>query len=207
MSIYSHPPGDGCEVVHLEHWSIRQFENGKRFFVGYSQETRDGRVSAEIVDLDPATRIGRTASGRVYKLVGCSGINGDAEYVFTRVREIIGDGGKWKNVTEALIPECTAKVEQRESLEETSVDAAARILFVAPSYVRKLIEEEKLPARVHEDGAYRLPVRAVRTLRDQMRVEQKQALARMIAATDQMGLYKTEIEGLPVRRLRDLADD
>lgn len=52
IPIYLELPGEGSEVVYLERWSIREFDNGERRFVGFSRQTRDGRMSAPIVELD-----------------------------------------------------------------------------------------------------------------------------------------------------------
>jgi hypothetical protein len=105
MSLYLHlPPSESDETVRLESWSIRQFEGGARHFVGFSLETHDGRVSTAITEMNIEARTARTASGRTYQLVGASGYNSDAEYVFNRVREIIGQGQPWKDVTEELFP-------------------------------------------------------------------------------------------------------
>ncbi|SEB61022.1 hypothetical protein SAMN02787142_0028 [Burkholderia sp. WP9] len=105
MSLYLHqPPNEDDDVVRLESWSIREFDGGGRHFVGYSLETHDGRVSTAITELDAEARTARTASGRRYELVGGSGYNSDAEYVFNRVKEIIGNGQPWKDISEQLIP-------------------------------------------------------------------------------------------------------
>jgi hypothetical protein len=105
VSLYLHDaPVEGEDTVRLEAWSIRQFAGGGRHFVGFSLETHDGRVSTAITELNIEARTARTASGRTYQLVGTSGYNSDAEYVFNRVREIIGLGQPWKDVTEELIP-------------------------------------------------------------------------------------------------------
>ncbi|CPH56561.1 Uncharacterised protein [Burkholderia pseudomallei] len=106
MSIYLHRRNEGPNTVRLGNWSIREFENGARHFVGYNLETRDGRVSTAIVALDVASRMGRTESGRIYVLEGRSGYHRDAEYVFDRVAAIIGDGAPWRDVTAELIPDC-----------------------------------------------------------------------------------------------------
>lgn len=126
MSVYLHTPGEGLEVVHLERWSIREFESGKKFFVGFCRDSRDGRVSTEIVQLDAADRRGRTASGRIYHLVGPSGYHSDAEYVFNHVAKIIGDDCSWRDVTAELIPDCRAK--KLDNREELSLEEAARLL-------------------------------------------------------------------------------
>ncbi|MGF6808582.1 hypothetical protein OKW30_003708 [Paraburkholderia sp. Clong3] len=109
MAIYLHGAPDGYEVVQLERWSIRRFRNGAMHFVGFCCTNRDGRVSTEIVDLDAPSRTGFTASGRHYQLLGPSGFDGDAEYVWGLVAGAMGAGESWQDVTEELIPGCRDK--------------------------------------------------------------------------------------------------
>lgn len=49
-------------------------------FVGYARY--EGRVSSSVQTYDPTTKRGITKSGRVYELLGVSGYNRDAAYVF-----------------------------------------------------------------------------------------------------------------------------
>ncbi|MGF6505768.1 helix-turn-helix domain-containing protein [Paraburkholderia sp. 32] len=201
MSLYIHPPGEGSEVVYLEHWSIREFENGKRFFVGFSRESRDGRVSTEIVELDGVARRGRTASGRIYELVGLSGHSGDAEYVFNRVSKIIGDGGAWRNVTAELVPDCD--VRGGDVTDGFSLEAAAQFLGVSRSFVRSLIEDDKLPCRIEKIGhrrIRRIPAVPLHAYREKMRAEQKGALQQLMEASERAGLYDAEFEDIPKRQ-------
>ena len=109
MSIYLHDAPNGYEVVQLERWSIRQFRNGTTHFGGFCCSNRDGRVSTQIVDLDASSRTGLTASGRHYELIGPSGFDGDAEYVWGLVASVIGGGDDWQDFTEQLIPGCRDK--------------------------------------------------------------------------------------------------
>jgi hypothetical protein len=104
MSIYLHHRGQGPDTVHLESWSICRFEGGATHFVGHSRESFDGRVSTEIVEFDVESRTARTASGRRYVLLGPSGYDADAEYVWKRVASALGSGQAWTDVTEQLIP-------------------------------------------------------------------------------------------------------
>ncbi|MFB9125726.1 DNA-binding protein [Paraburkholderia dipogonis] len=201
MSLYIHPPGEGPGVVYLEHWSIREFENGKRFFVGFSRESQDGRVSTEIVELDGAARRGRTASGRIYELVGLNGYNSDAEYVFGCVATIIGGGGAWRNVTAELIPDCG--VRGSAVTEDLSLEAAAQFLGVSRTFVRSLIDDGKLPSRIDKTGGgriRRIPTSALRVYREKMRVRQRAGLQQMMEASERAGLYDAEIEDLPKRQ-------
>lgn len=201
MSIYLHPPGEGPEIVYLLHWSIREFDNGKRFFVGFSRDTRDGRVSTAIAELDAVGRRARTASGRIYQLVGLSGYSSDGEYVFSRVAKIIGEGGAWRNVTAALIPDC--RIRKPDDSEELPLQAVARFLFTSPQYVRRLIDEGNLPSRIDENGFLRIPLSAVRAFGEKMRNEQREGMEQMMDASERAGLYDAEIENLLVRRKVD----
>ena len=51
-------------------------------FVGYAGY--EGRVCSPVQEYDPMTKRGVTRSGRVYELLGPSGHNGDAMYVWAR---------------------------------------------------------------------------------------------------------------------------
>lgn len=78
--------------ITLEQWKVFEltselWENPTRHFVGYNRSGREGRVSSAIVEFDPITMVGKTSSGRIYKLVGESGINLDAAYVFNHWSE------------------------------------------------------------------------------------------------------------------------
>lgn len=57
-------------------------------FVGYNVYDREGRTSTKIVEFDPTTKRGVTASGRVYELQGEPGYNSDADYTFRRWAEV-----------------------------------------------------------------------------------------------------------------------
>ena len=77
------------EVV-LSSWRIMETPEGTRHFVGYNENWREGRVSSAIQEFDPVALVGRTRSGRVYKLCGTSGYNSDAEYVWNQWCHING---------------------------------------------------------------------------------------------------------------------
>jgi hypothetical protein len=109
MTLYLHPPPNEREVVRLAQWSIRRFEDGSMHFVGFCMMSHDGRVSTEISELDAYSRSGVTASGRHYELIGPSGFDGDAEYVWNMVAGTLGSGQAWKDISEDLIPGCRHK--------------------------------------------------------------------------------------------------
>ncbi len=64
-----------------------------RHFVGYSREDRQGQVSSPVERFDPATGRGVTRSGRIYRLAGRPGADGDADYVWRRWKQLneVGD--------------------------------------------------------------------------------------------------------------------
>ncbi len=66
----------------LQQWSVRELHDGDRHFVGWCPENREGRVSSKIEFFDPITKRGITSTGRVYELIGPSGHDADAEYVW-----------------------------------------------------------------------------------------------------------------------------
>jgi hypothetical protein len=68
--------------VSLRNWRIIETTEGTRHFVGRNIHDDAGRVSSEIVEFDPVSRRGRTRSGRIYELVGQSGYDPDAAYVW-----------------------------------------------------------------------------------------------------------------------------
>ncbi|WP_235590033.1 hypothetical protein [Burkholderia cenocepacia] len=61
-----------------------QTEAGTRHFVGRDPRDYSGRVSSAIQEFDVVALVGRTRSGRVYKLCGPSGFDSNAEYVWNR---------------------------------------------------------------------------------------------------------------------------
>jgi len=82
MPIWRVAPVNEVPEIRLSSWSIRQLPDGSRHFVGYNDLCWEGRVSSRIVEFDTTNMRGRTRSGRVYELVGKSGYNADAEYVW-----------------------------------------------------------------------------------------------------------------------------
>ena len=52
--------------------------------VGLHQRAGEGRVSSSVAKVDGAGRCVVTSTGRVYRLVGAPGLQGDAEYVWRR---------------------------------------------------------------------------------------------------------------------------
>lgn len=99
MPVWKVEPIEKQPEISLGSWTIRELPNGDRHFVGYNDESCEGRVSTKIVRWDLALMTGQTNSGRVYKLIGESGYNGDAEYVWDMWRRINNAGDDWVEVT------------------------------------------------------------------------------------------------------------
>jgi hypothetical protein len=103
MSIYRSASVDEAPDVVLSHWSIREDADGCRYFVGFNELKLDGRMSTPIVRFDVDRRIGFTASGRRYILVGAGGSHGDGDYVWDLIAAARGLG-PWREVTAELVP-------------------------------------------------------------------------------------------------------
>lgn len=103
MSIYLSAPVEEMPDVVLSCWSIREDNEGLRYFVGFNEITRDGRVSTPIQLFDAEQRIGFTRSGRRYILVGRGGWHEDGDYVWNLVVRA-WNLGEWRDVTAELVP-------------------------------------------------------------------------------------------------------
>jgi hypothetical protein len=93
MSIWATTSVNSVPEIELRSWSVfevasDEWENRTRHFVGYNVTECEGRVSSAIVQWDAATRRGVTASGRVYQLVGETGFDWDAQYVWSRWKDL-----------------------------------------------------------------------------------------------------------------------
>jgi hypothetical protein len=66
----------------LLQWRVMKLSNGDIHFVGRADW--EGRVCSAVQTYDPETKRGVTRSGRVYELLGPSGYNTDAMYVWSR---------------------------------------------------------------------------------------------------------------------------
>jgi hypothetical protein len=78
-------PVNDTPVIELERWTVVEVTppGTDRHFVGYNITEGEGRTSSKIVSYNKETKTGTTRSGRKYRLIGESGIDGDALYVFT----------------------------------------------------------------------------------------------------------------------------
>jgi hypothetical protein len=191
MSIYLQLAGEGPEIVWLSHWSIRESADGARHLVGYSRETRDGRVSTKVLHLDGATRTAQTLNGQIYQLVGPSGYHVDAEFVFNTVAKDIGGGMAWRDVTAQLIPDSRERMRATASYHEVKLEAAARLLCLSRAYVRSLVRDGKIAGRLEEDGSgvQWIPIDALIDYRTRMRAEMVTALEALMSESQRLGLY------------------
>lgn len=86
--------------------------------------------------------------------------------------------------------------------EELTSEEAAKLLHVSRTHLNTLVDEGKLPSARTRGGHRRIPRSAVLAYREQMRAAQSAGLERMMDASERLGLYDEELEGLPVRRKR-----
>ncbi|MGF6965751.1 hypothetical protein OKW43_002779 [Paraburkholderia sp. WC7.3g] len=82
MRIWKSPPVELQPIVFLSRWQVMETDEGFRYFIGHNMETMSGRTSTCIVNFDPETRRGVTGSGRIYELVGESGVDTKANYLW-----------------------------------------------------------------------------------------------------------------------------
>ena len=103
----------------LVRWQVMQLPNGDRHFVGYAVENKEGRASTAVATFDATSLKCVTASGRVYKLSGRPGHDGDAEYVWQAWRRI-NDAPDWTDITAQV---WAAHVEARKPAAESDEGA------------------------------------------------------------------------------------
>lgn len=72
----------------LYDWRVMKVEGSYIHFIGYNGY--EGRVCSAVQTYDPTKKRGVTRSGRVYELVGQSGYNSDAQYVWCRWLKLNG---------------------------------------------------------------------------------------------------------------------
>lgn len=80
---------------------------------------------------------------------------------------------------------------------------AARLLNVSRTYFNTLVETGKLGAIERTEGGHRrIPKSVVLAYQAEGRRKQTQALAELTAASEELGLYDDEMEGIPRREAR-----
>lgn len=73
----------------LAHWRVFLVE-GNWHVVAWCVESADGRVTSPVNTFDAAGRLAATKSGRLYRLAGPPGDNGDADYTWHRWKHLLG---------------------------------------------------------------------------------------------------------------------
>lgn len=102
MAIWNVTSVNETPELELVHWAVMELASGDRHFAGYNITEGEGRASSKIVEFDKNTLVGKTRSGRVYKLVGAPGIYGDGAYVWERWCRINGETS-WTDVSTQVI--------------------------------------------------------------------------------------------------------
>ena len=83
MSIWSVPAVEFEPDIILINWSVYEvITTEKRYFIGYSVNACEARVSSAITDFDSKACVGKTNSGRTYQLLGETRVCMNAEYVW-----------------------------------------------------------------------------------------------------------------------------
>jgi hypothetical protein len=88
MSVWNVAKIEDQPSVSLWNWTIKHTDKGD-YFVG-TEGVGSGRVSTRIVEFDPDKRVGRTASGRIYQLLGDEGegYSSNGEYVWGHYKQV-----------------------------------------------------------------------------------------------------------------------
>jgi hypothetical protein len=87
--------------VSLSSWRILETDEGSKHFVGSNRLDHTGCVSSAVSAFDPFALRGVTRSGRVYQLIGHSGWDRSAQYVWERWCKV-NDVMSYVDVTEQL---------------------------------------------------------------------------------------------------------
>lgn len=90
MPVWSTTSVEDVPELQLRDWRVYESPEGDRHLVGYNITESEGRVSSAISEFDAQSQRAVTSSGRVYELVGPSGHNADADYVWKRWMGIQG---------------------------------------------------------------------------------------------------------------------
>ena len=86
-----------------------------------------------------------------------------------------------------------------ESSEVDVVEAAA-ILFVSRPYLRKLVENGKLPGvRITDEGEVRISRADLFAYKERQRASQRKAREELAEVSQRLGLYDAELQGNPRR--------
>lgn len=92
-----------------------------------------------------------------------------------------------------------------EAHDSLTTEEAAALLSVSRSHVISLIKSQVLTASRTSGGHHRISKAVVLAYKAEMKNRQAKGLDAMTAATADMGLYETELEGIPHRTKRKKA--
>jgi len=120
MPIWRIAPVSQDPNVSLSNWRILETADGSRHFVGADRLDQTGRVSSAVFAFDPSALRGATRSGRVYQLIGHSGWDENAQYVWERWCKA-NDVTSYIDVTEQLLAggQMTTAAERTRAVSET----------------------------------------------------------------------------------------
>ena len=99
----------------------------------------------------------------------------------------------------------TASTGAHEAADSLTTEQAATLLGVSRTHVISLIKSHALLASLTSGGHRRLLKTAVLAYKEEMKARQSRGLDAMMAATTDMGLYETELLGIPQRTKRKKA--
>lgn len=99
----------------------------------------------------------------------------------------------------------SASAARTEISESLTTEEAATLLGVSRTHVISLIKSHALTASQTSGGHRRLSKAGVLAYKTEMKTRQSKGLDAMMAATTDMGLYETELEGIPRRAKRKKA--
>lgn len=89
------------------------------------------------------------------------------------------------------------------NLDDLTFDAAGKLLRVSPVHLNKLVLAGELgEVRTSAGGDRCLSNAVVLQYKAASKVRQAEGLAAMVEASNEMGLYDSELEGIPVRTKR-----
>lgn len=118
MAIWTPIPVQNQPLLTLRNWAVIELPDETRHFVGYCLENREGRVSSEIESFAVETLTGTTGTGRIYKLFGEPGLDGDGQYVWDKWRLGYRISG-FEDLTEAVWRAHLSSTTVAEAKEDT----------------------------------------------------------------------------------------
>jgi hypothetical protein len=81
-----------------------------------------------------------------------------------------------------------------------TIEDAAKLLFVSPMHIHVLVQRGDLPVQETPEGGMHILRSVLLEYRKKMRARQKEGLDAMMDASERLGLYDQEAEGVPPSR-------